>query len=480
MQKITTLYKSSPFLRHNLVFFFGSLAVGALNYLYYPVIGHFMNAEDFGEVQTLVSLFLQFAILMTALSLITVNVVANQHGQEAKTLTPSPHPAKKPGPGFFTPFSTKTVPLMYAFRRKTAKNSLSADFLPVNGGVGSGSETHVIYELEKLALLIVSGLTFLLIATSIMLKNFLQFQSAWPFIALAFCFLVTVPFTFRAAYLRGKHDFAGSSIGDALGSLVKIIFSVLLVYAGLRTFGAIAGIALSQVVAFLFVVFRARRLGFVMNHGKQWFTRPNVRILVPELKYGVFVFVISLIIITQLSIDIVVIKHYFSPTDAGQYAGIAAMARIIYFVTASIISVLFTSVRLINPRPKNRRLLLSSMGLLLLIGGGTLLIFTIFPKLILGILFPKYLDFASLLPRLSLSIFVISIANMLFVYYMALRRYWILLAAALGALITYILLLTHHGTMSEVVNNILYGNLSMIGLLAIGTVGYKVLGRKTT
>ena len=49
--------KDSSFLKHNAIFFFGSIAVGALNYAYYPVVGRLMDPSTFGELQVVVSLF---------------------------------------------------------------------------------------------------------------------------------------------------------------------------------------------------------------------------------------------------------------------------------------------------------------------------------------------------------------------------------------------------------------------------------------
>jgi len=69
----------------------------------------------------------------TSSAMASAEIIASQ------SLTKSPRPAKTPGPGFFTTFSTKTVPFRYAFRRKTAKNSLAAAVLPMNGGILSGS-----------------------------------------------------------------------------------------------------------------------------------------------------------------------------------------------------------------------------------------------------------------------------------------------------------------------------------------------------
>ena len=82
MRTIVRPLSTSAFLRHNAIFFVGAVAVGALNYLYYPILGRMLNIESFGEVQTLVSLFVQLQIFLTVMSQVTVNVVANYEDED--------------------------------------------------------------------------------------------------------------------------------------------------------------------------------------------------------------------------------------------------------------------------------------------------------------------------------------------------------------------------------------------------------------
>src|SRR5689334_4139694 len=81
MKRLFLQIRSSEFLRHNAIFFAGSVAIGVLNYIYYPLLGRLLEPTAFGEVQTLVSLFLQLAIFLTVLGNLTVNIVTN-HADE--------------------------------------------------------------------------------------------------------------------------------------------------------------------------------------------------------------------------------------------------------------------------------------------------------------------------------------------------------------------------------------------------------------
>jgi len=152
---VITAIRSSDFLRNNTIFFAGSVLVGALNYLYYPLIGRLVDPAVFGEIQTLVSLFLQFTIFLNVLGMITVNIMAN-----------------------------------YADKEKAHR---------------------VIIELEKFAAyLSVFLLAFTLIAGEL-LRESLRFDSSLPFSALALALIVSIPLTFRSAYARSQKRFEKGS-----------------------------------------------------------------------------------------------------------------------------------------------------------------------------------------------------------------------------------------------------------------------------
>ena len=91
----------------------------------------------------------------------------------------------------------------------------------------------------------------------------------------------------------------------------------------------------------------------------------------------------------------------------------------------------------------------------------------------------KYLPLSYLLPRLSIVLFVISILNLLLLYFMALRRHAIALIVIIGIAITFGLLRVHHQTLVAVINSLLYGSLSMIGLLVIWAGTEKLKTQKT-
>jgi O-antigen/teichoic acid export membrane protein len=411
--------RRSQFLTHNAIFFAGSVAVGALNYLYYPVMGRLLPPAAFGEVQALISLSLQITIFLSVLGLVTINIVTN-------------------------------------YRDELHRNS-------------------VVLEFEKLALIasILCLLLTLLFQKS--LAQFFQFESSTPFVLLMVALVCTVPFTFRGAFLRGKKRFGLASLTNIGAAGGKLLFSAILVIVGFGTIGAITGFALAQALAACLAAWWALRLGLKRPEGERFLKLPNMRMLAPELAYGGLVLVGSLIVTLQYSIDVVVVKHIFDPHTAGLYAGVASVARILFFLTASIALVLMPLVKIRAADSDNKRYFVRSLLLLLAIAVPVVLLFVCAPRQVMQVLMGNsYQSVSYLLPALSVAIFIVSVINLVVTYYLALRRYAVAPVVLIGGFVTYGLMLTHHSSLRAVVNSLLVGSIVMLVLLGVWAVNSKV------
>lgn len=402
----------SRFFRHNIIFFFGAAVVGALNYLYYPVLGRVLDTTSFGEVQTLISLFLQITIFLSVLGLVAIVVVANEK-----------------------------------------------------------SESHrnaVIFELEKLALLV----SLVLLGATLIFGNrvatFLQFNSSLPFVLVVVALVASVPLTFRSAFLRGKQRFGLASLGNVVSAAGKLAFALLLVLLGFGTAGAIGGLVAAQCVACVLVVAWAARLSLIRPAGHRWISLPNFRLLAPQLRFGLLVLIGSLVITVHYSIDIVIVKRLFDPHTAGLYAGIASVARIIFFLTASIAMVLISMVRQDAAPGENQKALIKSLVLVSAASLPLLLLAVLAPARITGLLMgSNYESMAVLLPKLSIAIFLVSIVNVIVMYYLALRTFMLAPILLAGAGLTYILLYLNHASLQAVVQSLLTGSIAMLAILGL-------------
>lgn len=413
MKQLLRQAAGSPFLRHNAVYFGGSLLVAFLNYLYYPVLGRLLTPAGYGEVQAIISFFLQAGVFFQVLGIVTVGVFKKYAGQD---------------------------------ERRT-----------------------IIVELEWLALLVSVGVFALTVMLSPWLKAFLRFSSVWPFLFFAFAILLATPLAFSNAYLQGLKRFGALSWSNMVAAFSKLLISAALVIAGLGPGGAILGLALSQVVNVTYTHWLAAGLG---RPPLRLLPRlPDLRRVRPEILYAGLVFTTSLAINFTLSIDVLAVKHYFPPTIAGLYAGISTIARILFFLTAPLAAVLVASVKL-GETPHNRALLRRSLALLTLLGATTLIFFALLPDFVITLLLGRrYLVFANQLPALSLAVFILSLDNLLASYHVALRRPRIMLASATGLLAMGVLLAFQHATIAAVVRSLIEGSVALFILILAFTSG---------
>lgn len=414
--------RNNEFLKHNAIFFTGSVFVGVLNYLYYPIIGRILPPASFGEVQTLVSLFLQFTIFLNVLGMITVNIITN-----------------------------------YADTRKAHQT---------------------IVELEKFAAYLSLGLLAFSLLCGEYLRQSLRFDSSLPFAALALALIVSIPLTFRSAYARSQKRFGIAVSSQLIGALCKLMFSIGLVVLGLGTLGAIGGIVVAQFVAFLYAARWAGRLGFSQPQGSNYSKLPDMRAILPELKYAGLVFTGLFCVTLLMSIDILVVKYLFDAETAGLYAGIATVARIIFFLSAPIAQVLLPSLKISDTPDQSFRQFKKSLLITLIVSAPVLFVCVLTPDFVVMLLMgAAYAPYAHLLPQLALAVFLLSIANLFCMYSLSLRQKAGLVFCGLGLLPSLVLMTARHSTPDQIVENILSGALVTV-FAAVVHISFTML--KTT
>lgn len=410
---VKNILQTSPFLRRNAVFFAGSMAVAFLNYLYYPVLGRLLPVAAFGEVQVAVSLLMQVSTILAVLSLIVVNIIVNSQDEE--------------------------------------------------------SSQRAIRELEKIATYVGIGIVVSVIVAAGTIQRELKFESAWPIILIALMFLFNITGSFRGAFLRGKNDFTGASISGVITSVSKLAISALLVVVGFGVSGAVGGILAAQIVTLVYLISRAKKAGMLKLPASR---KPDLSLIRPYLGYAGFVLVVTLLVTTQVSIDATLVKYFFTPDEAGSYAGISTVARIVFFLSGSVAAVMLSAVTLKQTAAKNREMLRKSLLLIVLAAGSATVFFCLFPAFTVHLLLgDRYDAYVGILPLLAVVMLCVSIANLLGTYLIALRRKAALIPAIVGAVTTYLTVAFYHATIEAVVVGLLIG--SVIMMLGFGYLCFR-------
>lgn len=403
--------RQRAFLRHNAIYWVAALLVSFLNYLYYPVMGRLLDPAAFGETQTIISFFTQAGAFFQVLGLVSIGVAAK-----------------------------------YADVKVRDK---------------------LTNELSRLSLALALLFFGLSIIFSPLLKQFFHFGSVGPFMLLGILLLVNVPLAFANAYLQGNQRFKALSAVNILGAVSKLVLSAGLVLIGLKTLGAIGGMICAQIIGLLYSLKLGKGLrSYVAAH--LHFRRPEFKLVKPELPYALIVLATSLTTNLLLSFDILVVKHYFSPVQAGLYTGISIISNIIYYVTGPFAAVMIPSIQPSLAAAKNYRTLRHSLLITTVIGGGVLVVFLLAPHFVVTLLLGhKYSVYANFLPGLAVSMFALSLANLLIYYHIGLRHFLVAPTVLLGLATTLVLLVRDHASFGMVVWDLVIGSLVLLGLLIV-------------
>jgi len=287
------------------------------------------------------------------------------------------------------------------------------------------TELNVKNEKEKLAYLFSKSLkkigtfgliiSILFIVMSPLLSSFLKIEIISPLIILGssilFAFLVPVV----RGFLQGVQNFKILGLTFIIESFSKIFFGIPLVFLGLGVNGAIAGFALSFFLPLIVLLYFVKNL---FKERKMKFDTSGV------YKYSFPVLIMLLALTGLYTWDVVLVKRFFDPIEAGQYAALSLFGKIIFFATLSISMVMFPKILELNSQNKESLpLLFKSIIITLFLGGTASFIYFLIPKFIVAMLFgEEYLIISKLLWIFGIIMTIFSICYLISYYNMALHK----------------------------------------------------------
>ncbi|MEX2007745.1 MAG: oligosaccharide flippase family protein [Candidatus Levyibacteriota bacterium] len=411
-----TIYQlvKHPLILGSSVIFAGSMAASLLNYLFNLTMGRFLSVADYGTFASLMSLFNIFSVFAIAIMMVFAKLSATLVGQKKEKIVGSLVIAGK-----------KWVGLMALF---------------------------------------ICGL---LAVFSYQISNFLHINSqsfiVLIVVALFFSFLTSVP----QGVLQGLMKFGYLSFVNIFSSLIKLIFGILLVTIGLKTLGAIYAFFLSAIAAYLFSflpLFKHLKVQILEDK----FTLGSLHS--KAYAYAIPVFLSNIGIISLISLDIILVKHYFSPTLAGQYAALSLMGRSIFYVVSPIASVLFPLIAQKKERKEQLTgTLLLSIALIVLPSIVLSFIYFFFPKMILGIFFPNsvYLSLAPYLGPFSIFILFYCMSYLLNSFYLSIGKTKVLYFTIVAAALESVFIMFFHESIGQVIAGMIFVSFLLLFSLLI-------------
>jgi len=385
------IFKTSLF-RGSLLILSANIVANFFNYLYHLVTGRLLATEQYGLLQSLLALIAFLGILAHLFSFSVINLVI-----------------------------------------KTNKNTICS----------------VVKALEKQSLKfsfilwLVIIISFPLVKSFIHLDNFLLF-----FIFSLQAFFIFLPIIYQSV-LRAKLKFFHFSLMGIMATFTKFIVAPGLILAGGKVSGAVGALIISDLTLIL--------------TGRYWINKfwfKNYKIKNVELKptfwnFSVLSLITNLSLISLYSSDILLARHFLAPFSSGIYASVSVLGKIIFFGAAAVLIAIYPLlVKFSKNSKKFIKIFLAGFLLMVFITTAGIIIFKIFPKNIVFLLYGnKYEDAVSFLPAFSLFISLLAIFNLFIHLFLSLEKIIAGWLAGLAAFLQIIFIVFRHETIKVIIEN---------------------------
>ena len=305
------------------------------------------------------------------------------------------------------------------------------------------------------------GIGLLVAAGGTYLKSYFNLPAQHDLLLLAIATAVYVPLGVRRGKMQGCYDFRRIAINVVVEVVVKLGGALLFLYLGMGVTGVMTAVLLSIVAAY-----------FVGDPGAEYrATRGRVKVASFDEGVQAMLYFIGQVILSNL--DILLVKHFFPLVEAGIYAAVALVGRVVFMLSWSVVSSMFP----VSASHKHRRGERSVLYTGLLLVGTVTSIFIAAVALVPASLWTLVLGarflpgtavaFSSLLTQYAVMTGIYSIAVVIMMYEISRRistAAWVQLGASVllsGAIWRY------HDSLSQV---IVVQMFVMCGLLVVITI----------
>lgn len=287
-------------------------------------------------------------------------------------------------------------------------------------------------------------------------------------VVLVFAFFLLLSFlnVSTLAYLQGLLRFKAYALLSVISQFLRLVIPLFLVYIGLSVSGAYTGLSLVVILTFILAVMLLNKnLRMGLKPGNPAFTAETKSIYKDLLMFSIPAFFINSGVSVLNNIDIVMVKHFFNPYEAGIYSGVVTMCKVFLFGASIVQVVMFPQISHLYASGGNYKgVIIKFLGMQMALILGGLLLFGFFPSLINSLMFGgKFGASVVYLPLFAVftSLYIlITFFSMLLLAINKTRAYLVILPACT---IQYLLInLLHNSVFSIIKINILAGGLACL------------------
>ena len=414
--KLTKKLLKNQLISGSFVLFLGAIISNFGSYLFHLLMGRMLGPIDYGELTSLISLVYILSIVSTTLTTTAVK------------------------------FTTK-------YRVKKDYQSIFSLF----------------WESTKLFLKIGLGLAIIFLLFQKKISNFLHLKNSLFVVLVGIWLGISFVGFVNDAVLRGFLNFKFLALNTIFATFLRVGGAVALVWLGLGVLGALGASFLASLLPYLLSFYPLRFLwDYQIDRNKV----PWKELLI----YSWPVLLANLGLTSLYTTDIVLVRHFFPAYEAGLYASLAVLGKIVFFASSMVPTVMFPLVSERYEDGKNYQKLFSqSFLMVLLISLGITMVYFLFPKLMILLLYGNsYLGGAPYLGLFGFFICLYSLCNLLINFFLSTKKLNLAILPFVAAIIQILFIYLFHSFLIQII----YVSLLVTALLLILLLLYYFQGEK--
>lgn len=310
---------------------------------------------------------------------------------------------------------------------------------------------------------------------SIPIKNFLRLDNIF-YVVLTGLIVASFYLTMlNNAFLQSLLKFKFLSLMSIIAGVVKLIVGVILVFMGYKAFGALWAIFFMTIASFI--------VGFIPL--KSLFKKYNKNIVITArkeiLSYAVPVSITVFFLTSFTSADVILVKHFFNPQEAGFYAGLSLIGKVIFYFTGPIPMVMFPLLVKRHATGVNfNNLFYLALVLVILPSIAITAFYFVFPNFVINLFLGgrEYLYVSKYLGIFGLYVTVFSLVNVCVNFFLSLNKTNISVLVVLTAVSQIILIYIFHSNFYQIIGvSLIVASLLLASLLYLFFKDYGSLGK---
>lgn len=386
--------KGSDLVRGSIFIFIANNTVNFGNFLYNLMMGRLLGPEKYGELGALLSILVITGVPLSILSLLIIKLVSSYWGK------------------------------------------------------GELGKIYSLYLVLTPRLFLSGFLASIIMVLFIpQIAGFLYINSYLPLIIITFYLTISFPATLNKSIFSGSLYFSFLTLNSFVEVLTKLLLSFTFVLNNLDVSGALLGAFLATVIRYLLATFELRMIiGKVKNISMHIEKEMLLKTFFP-------VFMVSFALTSFFTVDIIMVRHFFPATEAGDYVAVSTIAKIIYYAVGPIIGVMFPIISSRVSGGKSYILpLLGTLVMTLFISSGAMFIYFLIPQVIIGFLYgDKYISASVYLGLFSFFITIYTINSILTHFLLSISYYKPLFLLFIISLLQGVFIFIFHNNINEVI-----------------------------